>query len=86
MVGVGTAGVLVTAPSDTGGRLVAISYAQHEAKYRLESLMARLSNLRDLVAVVSGAVEDEYRDTETLAQLALAHPAPEQNAPDRARW
>jgi hypothetical protein len=76
----------VTAPSDTEGGAVEILYGQHEAKHRLESLLALLQHLRDLVAVVSGAVEDEYRNAPALAQLALAHATPQQSAPDRARW
>jgi hypothetical protein len=76
----------VTAPSETGGSAVEILYVKHEAKYRLESLLALLQNLRDLVAVVSGAVEDEYPSTQALAQIALTHSAPQQSAPDRARW
>jgi hypothetical protein len=76
----------VTAPSDTEGGAVEILYVQRGAKQRLESLLALLQNLRDLVAVVSGAVEDEYRNTSALTQLALVHAAPQQSAPDRARW
>jgi len=76
----------VTAPSETAGGAVEILYVQRGAKLGLESLLALLQNLRDLVAVVSGAVEDEYRDTPARAQLALAHAAPQPSAPDRARW
>jgi len=75
----------VTAPSDAGGA-VDILYVQHEAKYRLDSLLALLQNLRDLVAVVSGAVEDEYRQAQALAKFAPSGPASQQSELGRAGW
>lgn len=75
----------MTVPSDRG-RTVEILYVRDEAPYRLDSLLAVLQNLRDLVAVVSGAVEDEYRDAPALAQLARTDPVPPQSALSRAGW